>query len=266
MNETLRLIHQRQSLRGYDDRPVERSTVDAIIGAAMRAPTAGNLMLYSILEIEDEETKEKLAVSCDNQPFIARAPLLLIFLADYQRWMDIFAASDVPAMLQERGEVMRQPGEGDLMLACCDALIAAQTAVIAAESLGLGSCYIGDIMERYGYHRELLNLPPYAFPITMVCFGYPRLDGPGRPLTSRFPRACVHFRDGYRRLGDEELLEMAQSRKRGSFTDGATNVGQQVYLRKLSSHYAREMPRSVRKAIRTWMGAGDPQREAPPSF
>ena len=256
MNETLRLIHQRQSLRGYDDRAVERSTVDAIIQAAMRAPTAGNLMLYSILEIEDDGIKEKLAVSCDNQPFIARAPLVLIFLADYERWMDVFAASGVPALREERGASMRRPGEGDLMLACCDALIAAQTAVIAAESLGLGSCYIGDIMERYAYHQELLDLPRYTFPISMVCFGYPRPDGPERPLTSRFPQACIHFKDGYRRLEDEDLLEMVKSRKRGPFTEGAANVGQQVYARKFSSDYAREMTRSVREAMRAWTAEG----------
>src|SRR6056297_2480266 len=64
------------------------------------------------------------------------------------------------------------PQESDLFLACEDAMIAAQNAVIAAESLGIGSCYIGDILENYEYHKELLNLPDWAFPITMVAFGY----------------------------------------------------------------------------------------------
>ena len=61
----------------------------------MRSPTAGNMMLYSIIEIEDQNTKEKLVKSCDNQPFIAKAPLVLLFLADYQRWMDYFAVCDI---------------------------------------------------------------------------------------------------------------------------------------------------------------------------
>ena len=60
-----------------------------------------------------------------------------------------------------------------LFLACCDALIAAQTAVIAAESLGIGTCYIGDIMENYEEHEELFGLPKYVFPIRLICFGYP---------------------------------------------------------------------------------------------
>jgi FMN reductase (NADPH)/FMN reductase [NAD(P)H] len=254
MNETLQLIHQRRSVRAYDDRPVDRETVDAIIRAAMRAPTAGNLMLYSILEIEDAAIKAKLARSCDNQPFIARAPLVLVFLADYQRWIDAFVASDVPAACQAEGEKMRLPGEGDLLLACCDALIAAQTAVIAAESLGLGSCYIGDIMERYEYHRELLDLPRYAFPITMVCFGYPTPAARERELTSRFPQRCIHFKDTYRRLDDEDLLAMLETRRRGRGMGDDANVGLHTYRRKFSADYSVEMTRSVREAIRTWTG------------
>ena len=64
-----------------------------------------------------------------------------------------------------------------LFLACCDALIAAQTAVIAAESLGIGTCYIGDIMENYEEHEELFGLPKYVFPIRLICFGYPNNIG-----------------------------------------------------------------------------------------
>jgi nitroreductase len=259
MNETLQLIHQRRSVRVYDDRPIERETVDTIIRAAMRAPTAGNLMLYSILEIEDQPTKEMLARSCDNQPFIARAPLVLLFLADYQRWIDIFYASDVPSYCETKGEAMRLPAEGDLLLACCDALIAAHTAVIAAESLGIGSCYIGDIMERYEYHRELLDLPQYAFPITLVCFGYPTPVARARDPTSRFPQTCIHFKNSYRRLDDDELLSMLESRKRERYPGNASNVGQQVYVRKFSAAFAVEMTRSVRQAIRTW--SADPGRE-----
>ncbi|MEA3375186.1 MAG: nitroreductase family protein [Chloroflexota bacterium] len=260
MNETLRLIQQRRSVRAYEDRPIERETVDTIINAAMRAPTAGNLMLYSILEIEDPAIKAKLAQSCDNQPFIARAPLVLVFLADYQRWIDAFVAADVPAYCRARGETMRLPGEGDLLLACCDALIAAQTAVIAAESLGVGSCYIGDIMERYEVHRELLGLPPYAFPVTMVCFGYPTPASRERALTTRFPQASVHFKDRYRRLDEEELFAMLETRARWRGMEGALDAGQRTYLRKFAADFTVEMSRSVREAIRTW--TADQERES----
>ena len=94
-------------------------------------------MLYSIIEVSDQKTKDKLVKTCDNQPFIARAPYVLLFLADYQRWYDYFIAAGVPQNCSDAGIAMRKPAEGDLFLACCDALIAAQTAVIAAESIGM---------------------------------------------------------------------------------------------------------------------------------
>jgi len=254
MNETLHVIQNRRSVRAYDDRPIERETVDRIIQAAMRAPTAGNMMLYSIIEIDDQTLKDKLAVSCDNQPFIARAPLLLLFVADYQRWFDYFVLSDVEGYCQAQGQEFRYPGEGDLMLACCDGLIAAQTAVLAAESLGIGSCYIGDILERYEYHRELLDLPQYVSPIALVCFGYPRVEGPPKKLTPRFPQENVHFRNRYERLDGARLRAMFASRDTGQYAGDAANFGQHFYARKFGSDFSVEMTRSVRAAIAAWTG------------
>ncbi len=147
MNSAIEAIMKRRSVRAYDSRPIEADVKDEILNAALRAPTAGNLMLYSIIEVNDAKKKNSLAKTCDNQPFIATAPWVLLFLADYQRWHDYFLACDVEKFCARSSLSMRLPAEGDLMLACCDALIAAQTAVIAAESLGLGSCYIGDILE-----------------------------------------------------------------------------------------------------------------------
>ena len=256
MNETLGVIHNRRSVRAYADRPIDRETVDAIIQAAMRAPTAGNMMLYSIVEIDDQALKDKLAVSCDNQPFIARAPLLLLFVADYQRWIDFFVASGVPEYCARTGQEVRWPGEGDLMLACCDALIAAQTAVLAAESLGIGSCYVGDIMERYEYHRDLLGLPQYVFPVGMVCFGFPTAAATAaaaaRPQTSRYGQECVHFCDGYRRLPESELRAMFAAQDRGRYMGAAENLGQHVYARKFGAEFSVEMTRSVRAAVQSW--------------
>lgn len=71
-NPVLDTIKNRVSLRTYDNRPVTEEELQAILEAAMRAPTAGNQMLYSIIVIRSQETKEKLAKSCDNQPFIAK--------------------------------------------------------------------------------------------------------------------------------------------------------------------------------------------------
>ena len=119
-NDVLRLLDARCSTRAYDPTPLTADEKQAILHAAMRAPTAGNLMLYSILEIEDQALKDRLAVTCDDQPFIARAPWVLLFVADFQKWMDLFAAcgcDDLPGV-----PAGATPGLGDLMMACNDAL------------------------------------------------------------------------------------------------------------------------------------------------
>ena len=152
---------------------------------------------------------------------------------------------------------MRKPAEGDLFLACCDALIAAQTAVIAAESMGIGSCYVGDIMENYEAHKALFKLPQYVFPITLVCFGYPTRQQRERPLTERFEQQYVVYQDRYQQLTPEAFQRMYQSRHAQVFGNretfkGAENVGQYMYLRKFDAAFSREMSRSVQAVLKSW--------------
>ncbi len=258
MNQVIEVIHNRKSVRAYEDKPLPEDVRDMILKSAMRAPTAGNMMLYSIIEVSDQEAKDKLVETCDNQPFIAEAPLVLIFLADYQRWFDYFKVSGVEQLCSEKGVPMVKPEEGDLFLACCDAIIAAQTAVIAAESLGVSSCYIGDILENYEIHREMFNLPQYAVPICMVCFGYPSVEQKERKRTERFGEEFIVFKNRYKRLGEEEFKEMyagVYERLMAGSADkrDQPNVGIRMYKRKFSAEYAVEMRRSVRTILDAWI-------------
>lgn len=261
MNPTIDTIMNRRSVRSYDKRPLETTVKDTIINATLRAPTAGNLMLYTIIEVNDTEKKKTLARTCDNQPFIATAPWVLLFLADCQRWHDYFLACDVEKFCARTGLTPRLPAEGDLMLACCDAVIAAQTAVIAAESLGIGSCYIGDIMENYEAHRSLFDLPRYTFPICMLCFGYPETKtGNAHRLTTRFERKFVVFEDSYKRLTAGDFDEMFKGETAARFKgraeiEGAVNVGQHTYRRKFGADSFVEMNRSVQAIIKNWKTA-----------
>lgn len=264
MNETLQVIANRKSLRAYAPTPITREETDMIIKMAMRAPTAGNMMLYSILEITLQETKERLAETCDHQPFIAKAPLVLIFLADFQRWYDYYRFSKVPELCQQNQQVFEQPQESDLMLASCDALIAAQTAVIAAESMGIGSCYIGDIMEQYEIHKELLNLPEHVFPITMLCFGKPKPSYQSQKPKSRLDQPYIHFKDQYQHLSDDQLSKIYRSEEEklspSGFLKNAQNYGQHMYLKKTGAAFSKEMRRSVQAALKTWMAKARSQK------
>lgn len=82
------LIRSRVSLRKYADRPLAKDDLDFIIEAAMRAPTAGNMMMYSMIVITDPAKKQRLSETCDHQTFIANAPVVVVFVADMQRWFD----------------------------------------------------------------------------------------------------------------------------------------------------------------------------------
>ena len=90
MNPVIELLMKRKSIRAYEEREISRAVKDEILAATLRAPTAGNLMLYSIIEVQDQSIKDTLVKTCDNQAFIAQAPWVLLFLADYRRWFDYF--------------------------------------------------------------------------------------------------------------------------------------------------------------------------------
>ena len=164
MNDVIKQLYERKSVRVYTEQPIDEEIVQEILMSAVMAPTAGNQQLYTILRITDKKLLDALAESCDHQPFIAQGKLVLVFCADCLKWYEAFKAA---------GCEPRDPGPGDLMLAVDDALIAAQNAVVAAQSYGIGSCYIGDIMENAETQREILGLPKYVFPAAMLVFGYP---------------------------------------------------------------------------------------------
>lgn len=256
MNPTLKLIEKRRSIRLFDPTPLEPHEKEAILQAALRAPTAGAMMLYTIIEVNSPHKKAILAETCDHQAFIASAPYLLLFLADYQRWMDLYQAAGCLERAAELGLRARAPAEGDLVLALMDALIAAQTAVIAAESLGIGSCYIGDIIENWEQHRELFNLPRYTFPAALLCFGRPKRTPPGSPVP-RFDRRFIVHQDLYQRFSAEELNDLhlpfgQQSFAPKEYPSGAQNVVQANYLRKFIADFSFEMTRSVREMLKNW--------------
>ena len=244
MNKVIETINNRVSLRRYKDIPISNEHLDIKLKSAKKAPTAGNMMMYSIVKIKDSKTKERLSVTCDNQPFIKNAPVVLIFLADVSKWFKYFELCGI--------EDIKSPGLNDLMLGVNDALIAAQNAVIAAESLGIGSCYIGDFMENYEIHKELLNLPDYTFPACMLTLGY-YPDDYKRTFRDRFDCDFVVFDEVYKNLNDDELRDMFYTKecnitKTNHFN--AKTFGELIYNRKTSSDFSVEMDRSIRENIK----------------
>lgn len=233
MNTVIQELFDRKSIRVFEDTPISPEDRERILEAATQAPTAGNQQLYTILDIQSQAVKEALVKTCDNQPFIAQAKMVLVFCADCRKWYEAF---------RDCGCEPRKPGVGDLLLAVSDTNIAAQNAVTAAQSLGIGSCYIGDIMENCEAQRELLHLPRYVFPAAMLVFGYPTEQQKNRPKPQRAPMNRIVAVDSY--------PEMDEAWREALFAYKAVGKPYEEYMqafcnRKFNSDFSREMTRSV---------------------
>ncbi len=242
MNGTVAELMARKSVRAFTEREISAEEREAILLAAMAAPTAGNQQLYTIIDVRDEQRRQRLSVLCDNQPFIAKAKLVLVFCADFRKWYDAF---------REGGAEPRKPGVGDLLLAVADTNIAAQNAVTAAQSLGIGSCYIGDVMENCEAMKEFLNLPQYVFPAAMLVFGYPTEQQKMRPKPERCRLEDIVCVDSYEEKDGaalRRLFEKETVAKDRSFEDWA----QAFCKRKYNSDFSKEMTRSVGEYIKDW--------------
>ena len=146
-NAVLDILEHRSSTRAFarddDDHPVAVTDEQraAILHAASRAPSAGAMMMYSIVSIREQATLDRLADLCDHQPMIAKAPWALIFVVDYAKWIDLFehVGCFEPEFVERTGKASRRaPGLGDFAIAAQDAVIAAQNAVIAAAIANSG--------------------------------------------------------------------------------------------------------------------------------
>ena len=201
-NETMRLLLERGSLRSFSDRPIPDDVLYTILDAGNHAATGGNLQPYSIIKIEAPETREWLAEHC-GQGFVAHAPVNLIFCIDMhrnQRWAELeIAPYTAPYAFRH------------FWIAFQDTVIAAQNICTAADAMGLGSVYIGTVMEFFAELKERLELPDGVFPVVLLCLGYPKVAP--KPRNKLGVEVLVHS-ETYHELSDEALLE-AYHRKYG---------------------------------------------------
>ena len=238
MTKTIDELIKRQSTRIFTSKKISKKDKNLIIESSINAPSAGNMQLYSIIDVSDRKIINKLSKLCDNQDFIAKAKMVLIFCADYQKWFDAFTSNNIK---------IRKPNSGDLLLSMEDAIIAAQNSVTAAYSLGIGSCYIGDIMENYEEIVSLLKLPKYAYPACMVVYGYPDISHIAKNKPKRFDNKYVVFNNTYKRLNNNELKKM--------FDDRTKAKGYKEWLKyfaewKFNSDFSKEMSRSANLYIK----------------
>lgn len=193
----LRTLLNHRSVRAYKPDPLPEGTLERLLAAAQSASTSSNLQTWSVVAVEDPERKARLAALGANQPQIKECPLLLMWLADLARLRQVAASRQSPAEGLDYLEMF--------LMAAVDAALAAQNAMIAAESLGLGSVYLGVMRNRPREVAAELNLPPGVVTVFGMCVGYPDPER-ATPIKPRLPQPAVLHREQYQLEGQMDHI------------------------------------------------------------
>ena len=202
-NETVKLLLERSSCRDFLDKRIPPNILQVVLEAGVHAATAGNLQPYSIIRIESAETKQELAKMCE-QNFIGRAPVLLLFCLDLhrnERWASLEVAPYTATSSFRHFWVSFQ-----------DTIICAQNICTAADSVRLGSVYIGTVIDMPKKIQTMLKLPKGVFPIVLVCLGYPKKRAQSKSKLG--VNAIVH-QERYHEMKDKELLDVFNKKYEG---------------------------------------------------
>jgi FMN reductase (NADPH) len=178
-------IFNHRSIRKYASREIESEVLNNILEAGTRAATTGNMQVYSIIVTKDSSLKQRLWEAHFKQEMVLKAPLILTFCADFNRFSKWCEARNA------------DPGYDNFLsffTGAIDALLAAQNVALAAEANGLGTCYLGTTTYMAGKIVDILNCPRLVVPVTTLVIGYPE-DDPG--LTDRLPVDGVVHLDQY---------------------------------------------------------------------
>lgn len=240
-NETITGLLGHRSVRGYKPDPLPVGTVETLVAAAQSAATSSNMQWWSAIAVTDPAKKKVLAEVAGGQKHIEQCPLFLAWVADMARHQRISE--------QEKIEFECMPWLETFMVACIDAALAAQNAVVAAESLGLGTVYIGAMRNDPVRVAELLGLPRQSFVVVGLCVGYATEAGAGE-VKPRLPQASVLHRERYdvtnelahRRAYDDELARFSQRQEMQAGTWTQRVAGR---LGPLKSMNGREKLRAV---------------------
>jgi len=201
MNETLELLNNRGSVRSFTKQEVSNDTLKAIINAGCHSATAGNLQPYSIIEIRSSEQKEALMATGVMQPIVRSAPVSLLFVIDWHR-IEVWAKDNhAPFTVKD--------GYRHFWIGFQDTIIAAQNICTAADSLGLGSVYLGTVESCIDELKPMFDLPDGTFPIVIVSLGYPTKQ----PLVApKLMYEDIVHKEKYQKI-DLEQLNKAMDKK-----------------------------------------------------
>lgn len=188
-NAVIECMLGHRSVRAYTQEPLPPGTLEALVAAAQSAATSSNLQAWSVVAVQDQGRRDRLAVLAGNQKHISQAPLFLLWIADLSR---------AARRGEQAGKTMEAiPYLEPFMLSVIDAALAAQNATVAAESLGLGTVYIGGMRNHPEQVAAEVALPPEAVVVFGLCVGHPDPAAASAAVKPRLPQAAVLHREQY---------------------------------------------------------------------
>jgi nitroreductase len=204
--DAIETILQHRSIRKYKNEPIDEAIITKILESGTRASTTGNMQVYSIVVTKDISIREQLLKCHFGQKMVMEAPLHLTFCADFNRFNKWCYARNA------------DPGYNNFlsfMTSAIDALLAAQNVAIAAESFGLGICYLGTTLYMADEISKILKLPKMVVPITSIVVGYPD-ESP--ELTDRLPLEAVIHNETYQDYNNERINELYYEKENSELT------------------------------------------------
>lgn len=214
-NDSLTALLSHRSIRSYLSDPLPAGTLELLIAAAQSASTSSNLQTWSVVAVEDPERKEELSKLAGNQAHIKQVPLFLVWLADLAR---LSYVADSRGISHDALEYLEM-----FVMATVDTALAAQNAAVAAESLGLGTVYIGGIRNRPQEVAEILNLPSSVYAVFGLCVGYPNPEVEAA-IKPRLPQSAVLHRETYKLSEQEEAIAHYNEIIKEFYTEQKMNV------------------------------------------
>jgi len=185
MNDTLALLLSHRSIRKFKPEPVPDAVVGDLVRCAQAAATSSNIQAVTVIRVRDAAKRAQLAALAGGQAHVAEAGAFLVFCADLHR---------AKLACEAEGGTFCEGMTEHFIIATVDVALAAQNCVVAAESMGLGVCYIGALRNNPQAVVDLLELPRLVYPVFGLCVGTPDQDPEVKP---RLPLAAVLGEDRY---------------------------------------------------------------------
>lgn len=201
----LDLANAHRSIRSYTAQPIPPALLNDLLLTGLRSSSSGNMQTWSVIVTQDSANKEKLFKAHFEQPMVQEAPAVLTFCADLFRMREWVRVNN-----------SKQSFDDFLgfMVGAVDAVIAAQTICLAAESKGLGICYMGTTLMSADKIIEILDLPQHVFPVTSIVIGYPAEEP---ALRDRLPLELMVHHEKYHILTDDEIRKTHAAREKSAW-------------------------------------------------